>query len=115
MAGSGNGGGVNFPTPPSPAAGYHSQSVAQSVGSEGGSARQTPAAEGEKQDVDMAEGGAVGGDGEGDVSMAGEGEHSRTDHDRTEGEDTVPPLPSAVGLFYPPTQRKYCPDALLTM
>lgn len=110
--GNGSGGGVNFPTPPSPAAGYHSQSVAQSMGSEGGSARQTPAAEAERQDVDMAEGET--GDGDGDVSMAEDGEHRRTDHERTEGEDTVPPLPAAVGLSYLPTQRKFCPPALLT-
>lgn len=115
MAGSGNGGGVNFPTPPSPAAGYHSQSVAQSVGSEGESGRQTPTAEGDRHDTDMAEGTTkAGGDGDGDVSMAEDGEHRRSDHERNEGEDTVPPLPSAVALSYLPTQRKSCPHAPLT-
>lgn len=102
-----SGGGVNFPTPPSPAAGYQSQghSMAQSVGSEGGSARQTPAAEGERPDVEMREEKAGGGDGSGDVRME-DGEHRRSDHERTEGEDAVAPLPSAVGLLKVPSERK---------
>ena len=116
MAGNGSVGGVNFPTPPSPAGGYQSQSVAQSVGSEGGSARQTPAAEGERHDMQMGEGGAGGGNGDGDVSMVEDDEHRRSDHERTEeGDDTVPPLPSTIGLFYLPSECKFCPHASLIM
>lgn len=111
----GGGGGVNFPTPPSPAAGYQSQaqSIAQSLGSEGGSARQTPAADGETSDVEMREEKAGSGDGDVDVRMD-DGEHRRSDHERTEGEDAVAPLPSAVGLLKLPSERKCHSRSLLT-
>jgi len=93
-----NGGGVNFPTPHSPAPGYQ----AQSVTSEGGSAQQTPAAEGERQDAEM-----MDSSGDGDVSMADDDNgHRRTDHER---QADVGPVP----LYKLGITRKYCPhDAI---
>ena len=44
---------------------------------------------------------------EGDVSMADDGEHRRTDHEREEGEDAVPPLPEPNALYKFFTERKY--------
>lgn len=99
MAGGSNpSGGVNFPTPPSPAQG---QSVTQS---EGGSAQQTPAGESERQDAEM-----------GDVSMADgdDSGHRRTDHERegaeaeVEAADSVSSLPGPVPLYKLGIQRKY--------
>ena len=95
--------------------------MARGASSEGGSAVQTPAHDGERTGKGEGDGDAEMRDTQqetqgGDVVMTADGaaadadadaEHRRSDHERQEARDTLPPLPSTHALYKLPTQRKY--------
>ena len=108
--------GAGVPTPPS-TAGFQSQQTMRGERSESQSpmtadtdpSKKRKRDEGADAEMTGVSHQAQQGNEEQDVSMTEDSEHKRSDHERNEGEDAVPPLSSAarIGLHKLSTERKY--------